>query len=232
MGHTGHLNATVMPADAAQPYIFHSSTEYRPLSQGVSPKAMAAGGWVSNAHDLYGFAKSYLGGKFISAPTKKIQWTANGTEDIAKDGRYYGYGTEVHVNSLVPGKTIVGHTGGGGGFSIDLFIEPESGYVVVTLSNAYAMNRAMSTNFMNAALGLPTRPAAQTAVVRAVDHLQLKGLAYFQKDPAAFLKEVNINTASPGFLEDVAQSLREIRKTELANGVDETAKALAAKPKS
>ena len=230
MGNTGHLNATVMPATAAQPYIFHSSTEYRPMSQGVSPKAIAAGGWVSTAHDLYGFAKGYLGGKFISAPTQKIQWTANGTQDVAKDGRYYGYGTEVHVNGLVPGKTVVGHTGGGGGFSIDLFIEPESGYVVVTLSNAYAMNRTMSTNFMNAALGLPTRPAAQTAVVRTVDHLQLKGLDYFRKDPAAFLKEVNINSVNPSFLQDVAHSLREINKAGLANGVDEAAKALAAKP--
>lgn len=232
MGDTGHLNATTMPASAAQPYIFHSSTEYRPMSRGVSPKAIAAGGWISNAPDLYGFARSYLNGKFISAPNRKVQWNANGTKDLSRDGRYYGYGTEVHVNTLVPGRTIVGHTGGGAGFSVDLFIEPESGYIVVTLSNAYAMNRAMSTNFMNAALGLPTRPAAQTAVVRTVDHLQLKGLDYFRKDPAAFLKEVDIHSVNPSFLQDVAQSLREINKADLANGVDEAVKALAQAKKS
>ncbi|HEU4851224.1 MAG TPA: serine hydrolase domain-containing protein [Telluria sp.] len=232
MANTDHLNATRMPANAAQPYIFHSSTEYRPFNVGVSPRAIAAGGWVSNAHDLYKFAQNYQDGKFISLPTRKVQWSANGTADLSKDGRYYGYGTEVHVNTLVPGKTIVGHTGGGGGFSVDMFVEPESGYVVVTLSNAYAMNRAMSTNFLNAALGLPTRPAAQTATVRAVDHLQLKGLAYFQKDPAAFFKEIDIPKASPGLLEEIEGSLREIRQNELADGVAQTAKMLAGAPKT
>ena len=229
MKNTDHLNAVAMPADAAQPYIFHSSTEYRPLTQGVSPKAIAAGGWISDAHDLYGYASKYLSGKFISAPTQKIQWSANGTQDISKSGRYYGYGTEVHTDTLVPGRTVLGHTGGGAGFSVDMFVEPQSGYVVVTLSNAYAMNRAMSTNFMNAALGLPTRPAAQTATVRVVDHLQRKGLDYFKNNTAAFYKEVDIAKPNPGLLHGVADSLREINQAALADGVAEAAKAMEAK---
>lgn len=229
MKDTGHLNAVAMPADAAQPYIFHSSTEYRPLTQGVSPKAIAAGGWISNAHDLYGYASKYLNGQFISGPTQKIQWSANGTHDISKSGRYYGYGTEIHTDTLVPGRTVLGHTGGGAGFSVDMFVEPQSGYVVVTLSNAYAMNRAMSTNFLNAALGLPTRPAAQTATVRVVDHLQRKGLDYFKNNTDAFYKEVDITKPSAGLLYGVADSLREINQSALAEGIAEAAKAMEAK---
>lgn len=225
MAHTGHLNASTIPADAAQPYIFLSSRDYRPLAQGVSPRAMAAGGWMSNAHDLYAFARAYLNGKFIGKDTMSMQWSANGAEDLAKSGNRYGYGSEIFASTYVPGKNLFGHSGGGGGFSVDLFFEPETGYVAIVLSNMYGMNRAISSNYIAAALGLPTQPAAQRNVVRAVDHMLLKGVAYFEQDTERFFRDIDVPTHSKRFMEEFADFLTQLDKPEMAKAVQARAKA-------
>ena len=219
MAKTGHLGATTMPADAAQPYIFLSSRDYRPFLQGVSPKAMAAGGWVSDAHELYAFARTYLNGKYIDKKTMSLQWTANGAEDLSKSANHYSYGTEVFASTYVPGKNIVGHSGGGGGFSVDMFFEPESGYVAIVMSNMYGMNRAVSSNYLAAALGLPTQPAAQRNTVRAVDHLLLKGVAYFEQDVERFFSEINVPKHGEGFMREFADFLTQLDKPEMARAV-------------
>jgi CubicO group peptidase (beta-lactamase class C family) len=221
-----HLGAATMPPGTAQPYIYFSSKDWRPHAMGVSPRANPAGGWVGSAHGLYGFARSYLDGRFLDADARKTQWSANGTVDLATPGNRYGYGTEVFVDTLVPVKTIVGHSGGGGGFSVDMFMEPESGTVVVVMCNIYAMNREMSGNYLRAALDLPTKPARHSALVRTVDHLVLKGLPYLQRDPARFFAEIDVPKYSRHFLGEVAGFLQELQLADLARGVEETARLL------
>jgi len=221
-----HLDATVMPADAAQPYVYLSSSQWRPETKGVSPRAGAAGGWIGTAHDLYAFARHYLDGAFLDADARKMQWSANGTASLTEQGNRYGYGTEVFVDSYVPGKTIVGHSGGGGGFSVDMFMEPESGTVVIVMCNEYGMNREMSANYLRAALGLPTTTPAKSRLVRAVDHLLEKGLPYFQQDPARFFAEIDVPKYSAVFLANLAGNLDELKRPDLAQGVEETAHAL------
>lgn len=221
-----HLNATAMPPGTAQPYILFSSNDWRPHTMGVSPKASPAGGWVATAHDLHAFARHYLDGKFVDAQAMRTQWSANGTVSLETPGNRYGYGTEVFVDTHVPGRTVIGHSGGGGGFSVDMFMEPESGTVVVVMCNLYAMNREMSGNYLRAALDLPTRPAMHSRAVRTVDHLLLKGLAYFQQDPARFFAEIDVAKYGRGFLGEVAGFLREIGRQDLAEGVEATAAQL------
>ncbi len=230
MGDIGHLGATTMPPGTAQPTIHFSSKHWRPHAMGVSPQASPAGGWVANAHSLYGFARSYLDGAFIDRQAMRRQWSANGTVPIDGKGNHYGYGTEVFVDTYVPGRTIVGHSGGGGGFSVDMFMEPESGTVVVVMCNMYAMNRLLSANYMRAALGLPTTPALHAPEVRTVDHLLLKGLPYFQADPARFFTEIDVAEYGRGFLGEVAGFLGEIGRGDLAQGVEETSKSLHGAP--
>ena len=221
-----HLGTTAMPADAAQPYIHFSSSHWRPHAMGVSPRASPAGGWVATARDLHAFARHYLSGGFIDEAAMRTQWTANGTVDLQEAGNHYGYGTEVFVDTYVPGRTIVGHSGGGGGFSVDLFMEPGSGTVVVVMANMHAMNREMSGNYLRAALGLPVAPAMHSRTVRTVDHLLRKGLAYFRHDPARFFAEIHVPKYSAGFLGQVAGFLDEIERPDLARGVEEVSRAL------
>ena len=227
-----HLKATAMPPGTAQPYIYFSSKDWRPHAVGVSPRASPAGGWVGTARDLHGFARSYLDGTFLDADARRMQWSANGTVSLDDPGNRYGYGTEVFVDTYVPGRTIVGHSGGGGGFSVDMFMEPESGTVVVVMCNIYAMNREMSANYMRAALGLPTKPAMHSALVRTVDHLLLKGLPYLQRDPARFFAEIDVPKYGRGFLGEVAGFLQEIKRADLAKGVEDTSLALHGAPET
>ena len=225
-----HLDATAMPADAAQPYLFFSSSHWRPHAMGVSPLAGPAGGWVASAHDLMAFARHYLAGSFLNEQAMRRQWSADGTVDLAAPGNHYGYGTEVFVDTHVPGRTIVGHSGGGGGFSVDMFMEPVSGTIVVVMSNQYGMNREMSANYLRAALDLPTTPARQSRMVRTVDHLLRKGLAYFRHDPARFFAEIDVPKYGAGFLAEVAASLDEIDRPDLATGVAEVSRSLHGDP--
>lgn len=227
-----HLGATAMPPGTAQPYIFFSSDHWRSYPMGVSPQAGAAGGWVGDARALYAFARSYLGGGFIDRAAMRRQWSADGTVPIDQSGNHYGYGTEVFVDTYVPGRTIVGHSGGGGGFSIDMFMEPASGTIVVLMSNMYGMNRGMSMNYMRAALGLPTRPAMHSPEVRTVDRLLRDGLAPLQRDPARFFAALDVQKYGPGFLGEVAGFLMEIGREDLARGVEETSRRLHGEPQA
>lgn len=221
-GMTGidHLGATAMPAGAAQPYRYLSSQRWVPFAQGVTPKAIAAGGWVSDAHALFAYARSYLGGEFIDADAMRMQRSANGTFALDRTGSHYGYGVEVFIDTHVPGCTVFGHTGGGGGFSIDLFMEPESGLIVVTMSNMYAMNRDMSTNYLRAALDMPTRPARHGARVRTVDRLLRDGIEPLRADPAGFFAALDVPKYPRHFLADIAHTLDELGRGDLARGVE------------
>lgn len=224
---TGHLNAGRMPADAAQPYWYYSSTAYKLYDETVGPKAMGAGGWISDARDLYAFARSWQDGKLLGDAARRMQTTANGTTATGKSGRYHTYGMEIFTDTYVPGRQVMGHSGGGAGFSVDMYFEPESGSVVIVLCNIYAMNRGMSTNYLNALLGLPVKPAQHSAVVRAVDHLLDKGAAYLLDDPKRFFAEVDIATFGKPLLANMAESLKGMGRADLAEAVDKVAAGLA-----
>ena len=225
-----HLKATAMPPGTAQPYIHFSSNHWRPHTMGVSPQASPAGGWVATAHDLHAFARHYLDGTFLDPQAMRTQWSANGTVELDQPGNHYGYGTEVFVDTHVPGHTIVGHSGGGGGFSVDMFMEPDTGTIVVVMCNMYAMNREMSGNYLRAALGLPVKPATHSRTVRTVDHLLLKGLPYLQQDPARFFGEIDVPKYSRGFLGEVADFLQKIERPDLARGVEDVSRTLHGAP--
>lgn len=181
-----HLKDTIMPPTAAQPYFFLSSKDYVQSNQGVGPRASAAGGWITTAADLMAFAKTYLSGAYLKPQTKKLQYTANGTEDISKQGRYYTYGFEVSTDNMVAGKTIIGHNGGGAGFSVDVYFEPASDYMVIMCSNMYGTGRSITENYFRLLFNQAPKKVQQNAVIRSVDLIQLKGSNYLTAQPYEF----------------------------------------------
>jgi len=87
-------------------------------------KGGPAGGGFSTVGDLHRFAQALLSGKLVSLPTLDELWTD-------KMGAHYGYGFSVRDEP----QKIVGHSGGFPGISANLDLFPETGYVVVVLSN-------------------------------------------------------------------------------------------------
>lgn len=90
------------------------------LSVGGTPSTQA----YSTVGDLHRFALALLSGTLVSDSSLAVMWVRYGEGD--------GYGFQVHQRSL---GLAVGHTGGSWGASSQLTIYPESGYIVVALSN-------------------------------------------------------------------------------------------------
>ncbi len=220
-----HLNDTVMPASAAQPYFFYSSKDYIQSNQAVSPKAGAPGGWITNAEELLKFLQTYIKGTYINANTKKIQQTANNTEDLSKKGWHFGYGFLTLTDDVATEETIIGHNGGGAGFSIDAFFEPKSGYSVVMCSNMYGTGYHITGNYFNILFNKPIKKVEPNELIRFVDLLQQKGTDYLIKQTDAFFNELKIQP-SPPILINVSENLEQIRDLKSAGEVLSVAQRL------
>lgn len=90
------------------------------LSVGGTPATQA----YSTVGDLHRFALALLDSTLVSGTSLEVMWRRYGEGD--------GYGFQVHERPI--GKAV-GHTGGSWGASSHLTIYPESGYIVVALSN-------------------------------------------------------------------------------------------------
>lgn len=87
-------------------------------------------------------------------------------------------------------------------------------------------NRDMSTDCLRAALELPMRPAMHGRVVLTVDRLLLDGLASLLTDPVRFFARIDVPEYSRHFLAEVARTLDEIGRSDLARGVEAVSRAL------
>ena len=89
-------------------------------------RGMAAGGGYSTARDLLALGEALRGGRLLQ-PDTLAQATQPSTE-----GGWYGLGMMLARGDAPPGY---GHDGGAPGMSAYLRVFPDSGYVVVALSN-------------------------------------------------------------------------------------------------
>lgn len=135
MQHTKSLNDSVLPNNAARPYYQITENRFTPDETKYGDgKASGAGGWMSTAEDLFLFAKAYLNEKLLPRNWMEIQLTNNHTIDSSSPYRRLG----MAVLKDKPEKTfIVGHNGGGKGFTIDLYFDYNKGDIVVWCSNQY-----------------------------------------------------------------------------------------------
>lgn len=85
----------------------------------------------STVHDLLLFSQALQNGKLIKPETLQILWQNHAPEPTPKKGGY-GYGFELGFSGAGP---VVGHSGGFPGVTSNVNFLPDSGHVVITLSN-------------------------------------------------------------------------------------------------
>lgn len=158
--------------------------------------AGGAGGWISSAGDFYRFAEALLNEKLLSKNSLELMMTKH----VSLGSGKYGYGMEIHENSILPGKTLYGHNGGGMGFSCDLFFEPESHLIGVTMLNMYADSRKVTGNFMGLAMNNdPVHPEIDRRSL-LFDMIEKNGLEHFSLHYANYLAEIGIDPTDAYFL--------------------------------
>lgn len=97
----------------------------------LPPQGGPAGGAYSTAHDLLKFAQALLGHKLLDAKHTELIMTGKVKPPGGGDSQY-GYGFE---DGRVAERRVTGHGGGAPGMNAMLRILPETGHVVVVLSN-------------------------------------------------------------------------------------------------
>ncbi len=96
-------------------------------------RGMPAGGTYSTAEDLYLFAKALLDGKLVGKETLEIMTTPKPKAVLRTQSggeQAYGYGF-----IIAEGGARFGHGGGGPGVNAELRIWPETGQIVVGMTN-------------------------------------------------------------------------------------------------
>ena len=91
-------------------------------------KGGPAGGGFSTAPDLLAFAKALLAGKLVKKETMAELWSPHPGDHVTD----YGFGFDLTAPA---GQRIVGHSGGFPGINSQLDVYPDTGWVVVVMSN-------------------------------------------------------------------------------------------------
>ena len=113
----------------------------------------AAGGIVSTATDLVRFIVALYGGEHLSSASLDAMITPNGLPTPEQED--YGLGTLIQ-NDNGEGLTLVGHSGGLGGYQTDAYYLLEKNVAVVLMSNWLETDlRKASAHAWAAVLGIP-----------------------------------------------------------------------------
>lgn len=188
-----HLGDTVMPeATGAQPYRVIHSAKYIRMDETLGRKAGTAGGWIAQTKDHYRFMLSLMENKLVSAATLQTMISGNGKAPKNPSYRYYAFGLETYFNTGVPGTLLVGHNGGGAGFSVDAYMDTASKLIVISFTNMYQDSRRIMANYFKMAKGLPVDRVEQLMWVRVYDKVRATGMEYFSAHADSLLKEVNV----------------------------------------
>jgi CubicO group peptidase (beta-lactamase class C family) len=121
--------------DVAEPYVFSAEGRNVAFVKSLIPaggpaRGGAAGGGYSTVSDLHAFAVALMEGKLVSTATLETMWTDYSGFDTGFYG--YGYGFEIYLH---PEGRVVGHGGSAPGASARFEMNPETGYIIVVLSN-------------------------------------------------------------------------------------------------
>lgn len=204
---TRHLNDSVMPAlTGAQPYFILNSKKFITLDETVGPKASPAGGWLSTAMDLHRFTQALNAGRLLKPATLQLMRTANGANPTDSAYRFYAYGTETYINQLIAGAKLYGHNGGGAGFSVDAFVEPQSGYIVISCTNLYQNSRPIMANYFRSALGKTLQPVKKPLNIRLYDLIDSIGIEAFTKNDKTYFDQLGVQL-HPGVFVQLSEAM-------------------------
>ncbi len=187
-----HLNDSLMPKGEAQPYQFLNSRKYVTRNQFLTPLAHGAGGWVASAGDLYHFMKGLDKNYFLKNSSLQTMIAANRPDDSTDSYQKYPYGFEVYKNKPLEGITYFGHSGGGGGFSIDAILEPESHLIVIFCSNTFTNARTVTANYLRLMLDRPIALIEKSVSIRLYDEIESKGIQAFVQNSEHYFDSLAI----------------------------------------
>jgi tetratricopeptide (TPR) repeat protein len=130
-------------------------------------------------------------------------------------GRKYGYGWMDHENTY--GKHIYSHDGGGKGFSSDLKIVKEDGYIVAVLINNRVNPGELSNNILSIIYkGTFSRPI-KFLENQLMEIMEEKGFDYVKNNYAAILKEKGMDkTPNPWIYIQFGDMLENLKQPENA----------------
>ena len=128
MRHSDHYPST----DSASGFAVGYDADGKPVTSNMALRGSPAGGGYASANDLLRFATALEDGTLVSKATLARMTT--GHAEMGPD-MAYGYGFGVGSGVTQGKQKHYGHTGGSPGASASFEVFPESGHVVIVLSN-------------------------------------------------------------------------------------------------
>jgi CubicO group peptidase (beta-lactamase class C family) len=187
-----HYPATFEAPAEAVPYIAYSAKTFINAVNEEFP-AFSDGGMQSNVNDLFRFANALLNNHLLSEAIRDTMW--KGRNDMGRGGSY-GFGWIDNQNEY--GKQIYSHDGGGKGFSSDLKIVKEDGYVIVVLINGRVNSKEISNNILSILYKNAYKKPKKYFETVLMEVMEEKGFSYIQQHYNDLLKQFgHEETASP-----------------------------------
>ncbi len=205
-----HYPATFDAPKEAVPYIAYTAKTYHNAVAEEFP-AYSDGGMQSNVNDLWQFGKALLNHQLLEQSFRDTMW--KGRMDIGRGGQY-AFGWIDNTNPW--GKKVVSHDGGGKGFSTDLKLVLEDGYVVVVLLNNRVNPREVSNNILSIVYTGQYQKPTKYLETQLTEIMEQKGFQYVVDHYNTILKEKGFDkTPSPWVIirfSDMLESLGEYDK--------------------
>lgn len=205
-----HYPATFVSPKEATPYLAYTEKTFVNSTADEFP-GFSDGGMQSNVIDLYRFAKGLLNDKLLNAAMRDSMW--NGKVKFSRGGMY-SFGWMDNENEF--GKHIYSHDGGGKGFSSDLRIVKEDGYVVVVLINNRVNPRDVSGNILRILYNKEVQKPIKYLENVLMEITEQKGFDYVCSNYKQILKEQGMDkTPNPWIyimFSDMFENMKEIDK--------------------
>lgn len=178
-----HYPATFIAPNEATPYLAYTGKTFVNATAEEFP-AFSDGGMQSNVIDLYRFAKALLNDKLLSPAMRDSMW--NGKVATGRADKYsFGWVDE----QTDFGKKVYSHSGGGKGFSSDLKIVKEDGYVVIVLINNRLNPREVANNILSIVYDKEIRKPEKYLENVLMEITEEKGFDYVRANYKSILKE-------------------------------------------
>lgn len=194
------------PHQAMPYYVFSERSSVSALSD--ENPAFSDGGAFSNARDLLKFLRALLSETLLKPQTMQLMFTPYSKMSAQLS---YGYGWSVAGES--PGTRVVGHSGGGLGYSNDMRILPDKGTIVIVQANLRTSPRSVTESILRlltkGTLDLPRQSPASMLF----GAMERKGVAAVLDSLNAFIASNGLTMPdSPRVLVDVADAFSTLRR--------------------
>lgn len=178
-----HYPATFFAPKEATPYLAYTAKTFVNAAAEEFP-AFSDGGMQSNVLDLYYFANALLQGKLLSPAMRDSMWS--GKVETGRAGKY-SFGWEDEQTDY--DKRVFSHSGGGKGFSSDLKIVKEDGYIVIVLINNRVNPREVTHNILRILYGKEIRKPEKYLENVLMEVTEQNGFDYVRKNYKSIIKE-------------------------------------------